>query len=55
VVLALAPLVLEPGLLEEAAGAVVKERRRDPLSLGVLRIGLYKPATLLGDQLQGAA
>src|SRR3954452_24845862 len=54
VVLALGSYVAEAGLLEQAAGDAVEERRRDLLAAGVLRIGLDHAAAGRGDQVKGA-
>jgi hypothetical protein len=55
VVLALAPVVPEAGLFEEAAGAVVQERCRDLLPVGVLRVRLHYSTACLGDQVERTA
>src|SRR3954447_15488629 len=53
VVLTLGSYVAEAGLLEQAAGDAVEERRRDLLAAGVLRIGLDHAAAGRGDQVKG--
>ena len=50
VVLALGSFVVEARALEQAAGAVVDERRRHPFSPGVMRIGLDDSASRPADQ-----
>src|SRR3954447_12106791 len=54
VVLTLGSYVAEAGLLEQAAGDAVEERRGDLLAAGVLRIGLDHAAAGRGDQVKGA-
>src|SRR5512132_859977 len=52
-VLAFRPLVVEAGLLKQAAGTAVEEGRRGLLAIGVLRIGLDHSAPCLSDQIKG--
>jgi hypothetical protein len=50
--LALGPVEVEASVFEEAPGAVVEERGRDPLALRVLRIRLHDTTTGLPDQVE---
>src|SRR6476469_1541216 len=54
VVLALASVVAEAGLLEQAPRAAVEEGRRDLLAAGVLRVRLHDATAGLRDQIQSA-